>query len=165
MATDEPIGAFTEVFESTVSGWARAEDQAMRLPRMRFTVRSVMFAIAVVAIAISGVLWGRKMRRLSGEFARAATANKQLESQCREFEGHWRSMLGPFEELARSKPDIPPGSVAEFQKNQQQMLDIVRKNAVRWAQVADHHAALKRKYERAARYPWLSVDPDPPRPE
>jgi hypothetical protein len=30
---------------------------------------------------------------------------------------------------------------------------------------ADHHASLARKYERAARYPWLSVEPDPPDPE
>ncbi len=31
--------------------------------------------------------------------------------------------------------------------------------------LAAHYAGLKRKYERAARYPWLSVTPDPPEPE
>jgi hypothetical protein len=30
---------------------------------------------------------------------------------------------------------------------------------------ADHHASLAYKYERAARYPWLPVEPDPPEPE
>jgi hypothetical protein len=30
---------------------------------------------------------------------------------------------------------------------------------------ADHHASLARKYEEAARYPWLPVEPDPPEPE
>jgi hypothetical protein len=30
------------------------------------------------------------------------------------------------------------------------------------ASKADHYAAMKRKYGRAARYPWLTVDPDPP---
>jgi hypothetical protein len=29
---------------------------------------------------------------------------------------------------------------------------------------ADHHASLVRKYERAARNPWLPVEPDPPEP-
>ena len=29
---------------------------------------------------------------------------------------------------------------------------------------ADHHASLVRKYEHAARYPWLPVEPDPPEP-
>jgi hypothetical protein len=27
--------------------------------------------------------------------------------------------------------------------------------------MADYNAALRRKYERGARYPWLSVPPDP----
>jgi hypothetical protein len=30
---------------------------------------------------------------------------------------------------------------------------------------ADYHHAMKWKYERAARYPWLPVEPDPPEPE
>jgi hypothetical protein len=30
---------------------------------------------------------------------------------------------------------------------------------------ADYHASLARKYEHAARYPWLPVEPDPPEPE
>ena len=29
---------------------------------------------------------------------------------------------------------------------------------------ADYHGAMRRKYERAARYPWLPVEPDPPEP-
>jgi hypothetical protein len=28
----------------------------------------------------------------------------------------------------------------------------------------DYHAALQTKYERAARYPWLAVEPDRPEP-
>jgi hypothetical protein len=30
---------------------------------------------------------------------------------------------------------------------------------------ADYHDHLKEKYRRAARSPWLSVEPDPPEPE
>jgi hypothetical protein len=30
--------------------------------------------------------------------------------------------------------------------------------------LADYHEDLARKYERAARYPWLPVEPDPPEP-
>lgn len=30
---------------------------------------------------------------------------------------------------------------------------------------AVYHAAMKRKWLRAARYPWLPVEPDPPSPE
>jgi hypothetical protein len=28
-----------------------------------------------------------------------------------------------------------------------------------------YHESLARRYERAARYPWLPVEPDPPEPE
>lgn len=28
-----------------------------------------------------------------------------------------------------------------------------------------YHAAMARKYRRAARYPWLPVEPDPPEPK
>jgi hypothetical protein len=28
--------------------------------------------------------------------------------------------------------------------------------------IADYHEAMRLKYEHAARYPWLSVEPDPP---
>jgi hypothetical protein len=31
--------------------------------------------------------------------------------------------------------------------------------------LADYHAKLRKKYERAARYPWLPVEPDPPEPQ
>jgi hypothetical protein len=31
--------------------------------------------------------------------------------------------------------------------------------------VIDYHATLAVKYEHAARYPWLPVEPDPPPPE
>lgn len=37
--------------------------------------------------------------------------------------------------------------------------------AARWERAVEYHAAMKRKYERAARHPWLPVPPDPPLPE
>jgi hypothetical protein len=30
---------------------------------------------------------------------------------------------------------------------------------------ANHHTAMAHKYEHAARYPWLLVEPDPPEPD
>lgn len=37
--------------------------------------------------------------------------------------------------------------------------------APRHARHVSHHTALKLKYERAARCPWLPVEPDPPEPK
>ncbi|MDR3619393.1 MAG: hypothetical protein P4L85_08590 [Paludisphaera borealis] len=33
-----------------------------------------------------------------------------------------------------------------------------------WERLAAYHAALKRKYQRAAIFPWMQVDADPPKP-
>ena len=33
------------------------------------------------------------------------------------------------------------------------------------ARQSEHHRAMREKYERASRYPWLPVAPDPPEPE
>jgi hypothetical protein len=38
------------------------------------------------------------------------------------------------------------------------------RNCDRMVDRASHHAAMAHKYERAARYPWLPVEPDPPAP-
>jgi hypothetical protein len=35
----------------------------------------------------------------------------------------------------------------------------------KYKRIADHYLALRRKYERAARYPWLPVAPDPAEPK
>jgi hypothetical protein len=35
----------------------------------------------------------------------------------------------------------------------------------RGEQMADCHRKLRIKYQRAARYPWLPVEPDPPEPD
>jgi hypothetical protein len=41
-------------------------------------------------------------------------------------------------------------------------LVLVREDAEYSRRRAAHYASLKRNYERAARYPWLSVETDPP---
>ena len=40
-----------------------------------------------------------------------------------------------------------------------------RYTAKPWVEKAAYHVAMKRKYDRAARYPWLAIDPDPAPPQ
>jgi hypothetical protein len=40
----------------------------MRIPRVRFTVRRMMIAVAIVALALSFFVWNRRMARLSMEY-------------------------------------------------------------------------------------------------
>jgi hypothetical protein len=49
----------------------------------------------------------------------------------------------------------------EISRTDEEYAAILASNRAR----ADYYAALKRKYRRAARYPFLSVAPDPPEPE
>jgi hypothetical protein len=93
----------------------------MRWPRPRFSVRWLMVAVAVVALASGGWhLWELRRSHL-----RTALKHEVLSSLLRE--GH--------ADIGRD-----PGR-------------------------SDHHEALRNKYERAARHPWLPVEPDPSEPK
>ncbi len=43
--------------------------------------------------------------------------------------------------------------------------DQMRKSTANLPRKIGYHAAMARKYEHAAGYPWLPVEPDPPEPE
>src|SRR3954464_961716 len=100
----------------------------MRMPRVRFTVRGMMAAVAIVG-ALSGCLIERHTR-----FRRMAAQHANQKS--------------------RPWPSHTLGGDAEVDRY---MLRMIGK--YRW------HDRLEPKYERAARYPWLPVAPDPPEPE
>ena len=90
-----------------------SEGTAVRIPRFRFTIRWMMVAVAIVAVAL-----GMKVLndRASGYRSRASD--------------HRLDLVEP--------PNLPR---VEF------------------------HNRMSRTYARAARYPWLPVEPDPPGPE
>jgi hypothetical protein len=50
----------------------------------------------------------------------------------------------------------PPGTPPDLVDSRGEVLSVERD---RW------HAEMWAEYRRAARYPWLSVEPDPPRPK
>jgi hypothetical protein len=93
----------------------------MRVPRVRFSVRGLMIAVAVVAMAISANSW-----RI--ELARRAASYKVMER-------YYRTVI------------TSPGATPEY-------LELF----------AAWRLDMVLKYERAARYPWISVprDPGPP---
>jgi hypothetical protein len=113
----------------------------MRLPRM--TTRRWMIVVAVVSLLISGGL------RLK---------------QRRDY----------FLSLARSHAQKMPSSTAEGKALKSRFgstsgmrgeeILFLRRDFDRMMDRADHHAGLVQKYHRAARYPWLPVEPDPPEP-
>ncbi len=115
----------------------------MPVPRVRFTVRRMMVAVAVLAILLGVYGWVLRLRRMSVEFLAEARRHADMEQVL-------RTIIGVSGR--DSFVDISPGPGVPSRRTTA-------------GAVAEHEAALGRKYERAARYPWLSVAPGPPEPE
>jgi hypothetical protein len=117
----------------------------MRLPRVRFTVRRMMVAVAVVAI-ISGSVQLWRLRRLyqdrASGYASMALRYVSTPEEAAYWEARWtRQREGrPAEYPWPAGPPFVPAIVA-------------------------HYRSLQAKYEHAARYPWLTVVPDTPEPK
>jgi hypothetical protein len=115
----------------------------MRLPRVRFTVRRLMIAVAIVALALGIFAECVRLSRKSASFRTQAEACSGIEETLR--------MI-----IAASGPDTPVDVSPGPGMPSRRFTAMV---------VAEHQAALKLKYERAARRPWLPVEPDPPEPQ
>ncbi len=158
----------------------------MRPPRFR--VRTVMIAVAVVALALGGVQWARELRRRSDYYAFVAQAY-ELEAK------NHTTVRGSYREWAdeRRRPDIVRSQHYQdfplFSNNYNGRLTTARQDecdvyAVRQSDPvperdeaklrdlserervrAEYFARLGLKYRRAAARPWLLVGPDPRPPE
>ena len=114
----------------------------MRLPRM--TMRRWMIAVAAIGLMIGG---GVVLKQRRDYFLSLAQSHQKEVASSTARGNALKSRFGgtsgmTVEEITRLHGDYD------------RMMDR-----------ADHHASLARKYEEAARYPWLPVEPDPPEPE
>jgi hypothetical protein len=107
----------------------------MKRPRLRFTMRRLMVAVAIIAVLIGAGRWVVEMRTRSIAHSRRA----------REF----ASMIA--------------GAISETQTTEGRWIDRYDNENGRiieaWA------GTLARKYWRLSDYPWLPVEPDPPFPK
>jgi hypothetical protein len=120
------------------------------------TIRRWMIAVVFVGIALGMVSMSRRSWRM---LARA--------------EIHAREERQAIDVLTR--PGVLKGVAADsvHQKHQWDLggarllatYELFDQIFASWQRRADYHGAMRRKYERAARYPWFWVEPDPPEPE
>jgi hypothetical protein len=115
----------------------------MRLPRVRFTVRRMMIAVAVGSIACAAIHW------------------IELRGECRR-EAQWHEGVLEDLETIRTNGFYPYCSRGGSPVTH---LEYNEATAPLHARLVAHHDIMRRKYERAARWPWLPVEPDPPEPE
>ncbi len=102
----------------------------------RMTTRRWMVGVAVVALAMGA----EKLRRLSRTYAFLAACHAGARTSQVEF-------VRDCDGFDTSDREAVAEMIAQFRRH------------IPW------HAALARKYQHAARYPWLPVEPDPPMPE
>jgi hypothetical protein len=128
----------------------------------------MMVLVAAVALALGATVWGFEMRRLASSDALRARMHMQLETMHRGDEAKVLKATQEIEQLQKESDQEGPlldedtyASSAFVNDGMRRLSEV----AARSRRLADHHAALKRKYERAARYPWLTIEPDPPEPE
>src|SRR5262245_60435426 len=116
----------------------------MKLPRVRFTVRRMILAVAVAAL----VMYGRRVQQHRQHCLSLAVLCGAADRGVRNSGAVYRLDINtetlqawPFETPARTPADI------EGRR---------RRSAYR--------VGLRQKYDRAAAFPWLPVAPDPPLP-
>jgi hypothetical protein len=119
----------------------------MRLPRVRLSVRRMMVAVAVVAVAAEVEVWRRRYPYCRTQAARCASAHR----------AHLR-LAQSHERIAAlySKPPTDPRAAARY--SVEQSVFFIK---AAWSERAKAKRASERAaaFRQAAMCPWLSVPP------
>jgi hypothetical protein len=115
----------------------------MRLPPVRFTVRGMMLVVAVAAACLGGCARGRRLLDLRAGYLRKADG--------------YRREAAPISAALGLRNG---GPVGDEQDDGRRLRKAVAADGARLTRLV----RLRERYERAARSPWLPVEPDPPGP-
>ena len=127
----------------------------MRLPRVQFTVRRMMVAVALLGVFFGITVVGNRILQRHRRFRSAASHFANLEDLERDGVRHYEVMAEPWAKLL--EPGKSSGLVYDEMMTFRVKADASRRKA-------DYYANLVNKYERASTRPWNSVSPDPPEP-
>ncbi len=149
----------------------------MRISRVRFTLVGMMVAVAAVALLCYGVV----LRARSIELLEQANIYRAREGYYRALAetdaANAKDAARAIDELKRivsrrksrweaSGSVGPPIDIRVSRELRfiEKSGENARRREVGDLRIADHYALLRRKYEHAARFPFLPVAPDPPPP-
>jgi hypothetical protein len=144
----------------------------MRLPRPRFRLWTLLVLVAIIALGLGGEM----MRRRRAGYLRAAAEHATKAARYGQFVEAVLGMARDWDQRAVDEAEMAQKSAVlaleSFAIEQREQVERNKKRAIRRredaariAKLANYHAAMKRKYQQAARYPWLPVAPDLPKPD
>jgi hypothetical protein len=142
----DAISRFIEILERLNS---------MRLPRPKLTIRVMMVLVAIVAVALSGEM----MRRRRATWLSHAKHHGFLE----DVSGWNLALARKYTDQHSAKHPGEKGTDG-YIKNPEIRALISPNNLERQRRTLQFHKLMRIKYEHAARYPWLIVEPDPRKP-
>jgi len=133
----------------------------VRMPRRRLTVAGIMAVIAALALGLGGLIHWERAR----EYRRRAAHYQALEESWRRVERFQQEQARLIrEDRAGHREEVATGTavltVAQYEEWLAQHEAAAREAGER----AEQAGWLKARYRVVARYPWLSVTPDPPPP-
>jgi hypothetical protein len=150
----------------------------MRWPRPRFTIRSLMIAIAITALLLGAGIGVIGLVRRARHFRQIAANHANLEKLLLKILAQQEGIIAPKEQLAdrlrsairdydrlsRYFPSPPHEMSKSLLESTMQLIDSSRHFARFCRDLAAYAARMREKYERAASHPWETVPPDPPSP-
>jgi hypothetical protein len=134
------------------------------MPFPRMTTRRWMVAVVAVGSSIGGYkLWRRRCDFLDRAWRHEAVGEtyRAFERGKREQAGGDKTVLEGHFSSVRVDGSNDPFCTKEFAAGTARIAD----GQTTPAEEIAHQTAMPEKYRRAARYPWLPVEPDPPEPE
>lgn len=119
----------------------------MRMPRLR--IRTVMIVVAIVAPVLAAGIEVRRLYGLARYYRQRAVAAAVLRNEYARRVKWKRGVIASRE----------PGW--EFEQERKFLLTVIQKEDGR----RRYYSTLSSRYDHAARYPWLPIEPDPPAPD
>jgi hypothetical protein len=124
-----------------------------------------MVAVAVIALLIGGIALARR----SAHYRREALFHSRAAARSRAEQRSKASTAKAGREQAemwrRRARDTGSKTAEEAAEETAPGIAVYEAAARAAGAKADHHDLLAKKYDDAARYPWLPVEPEPPEPE
>jgi hypothetical protein len=147
----------------------------MRLTRM--TTRRWMVLVLAIALSMVCGRWGWKT---SGAYGLKAAYHDAQERNARltlrmmqstppsSTRIQWQDaarIMSALVSLPWSKDLLADWHWPPIEERSPTALQLARREAAKWEELVIYHMQMRRKYERAAWFPWLPVEPDPPEPD